>query len=242
MIVRMTRAIWRRTEARITRMAKRASIAVAPLWTKQREEMTHWTRRQQAEGTLRNDHYEPFYTTHFGLARQDYAGKRILDIGCGPRGSLEWADGALERVGLDPLANEYARQGFTAGHSMKYVDCFSESMPFPDAHFDIVCSFNSLDHVEDVGQTIAQIKRVTRPGGLFLLIVEVGHEPTATEPHDLPLDLAKRFEPEFAVEQLRHYERPRQNGMYDTIAADLRYDWANPMPRAAILIARFRRL
>ena len=29
------------------------------------------------------------------------------DIGCGPRGSLEWATMAAERVGLDPPVNKY---------------------------------------------------------------------------------------------------------------------------------------
>ena len=47
----------------------------------------------------------PFYrwafTEHFGLDPGFYRGKRLLDVGCGPRGSLEWADMAAERVGLD---------------------------------------------------------------------------------------------------------------------------------------------
>ena len=31
------------------------------------------------------------YTVVFGLTRDDFAGKAVLDVGCGPRGSLEWA-------------------------------------------------------------------------------------------------------------------------------------------------------
>ena len=39
---------------------------------------------------------------YFNLDKSFYKNKRILDVGCGPRGSLEWDDMALERVGLDP--------------------------------------------------------------------------------------------------------------------------------------------
>src|SRR4029079_10710133 len=100
-----------------------------------------------------------FYTSHFGLSASDYAGKRILDIGCGPRGSLEWADMTAERVGLDPLADEYLKLG-AKNHKMSYVAAPSEKIPFPDGHFDVVCSFNSLDHVDDIPTTINKIIRV----------------------------------------------------------------------------------
>ena len=105
----------------------------------------------------------------------------MLDIGCGPRGSLELADTALERVGLDPLAKEYLKLG-DASHMMTYVASRSESIPFADGYFDIVCSFNSFDHVADLKRTIiAEIVRVVKPGGLFLLLSEVNHAPTKTE-------------------------------------------------------------
>ena len=71
---------------------------------KARQELAFWDTRLRQQGTLANDHFEYFFTTHFGLSREFYRNKSILDIGCGPRGSLEWADGAGRRVGLDPLA------------------------------------------------------------------------------------------------------------------------------------------
>src|SRR4051812_22831359 len=83
-------------------------------------ELRYWQDRRQTEGRFKNDWYEPHFTRHFGLTRDDYAGQRVLDIGCGPRGSLEWASMALERVGLDPLAELY--QGLNGGRqAMTYV-------------------------------------------------------------------------------------------------------------------------
>jgi hypothetical protein len=40
-----------------------------------------------------------------------FKGKKFLDIGCGPRGSLEWASQATTRVCADPLAVQYGKLG-----------------------------------------------------------------------------------------------------------------------------------
>ena len=98
-----------------------------------------------------------------------------MDIGCGPRGSLEWAEMATVRVGLDPLAESYRELG-TEEHRMQYVASGSENVPFPDGTFDIVTSFNSLDHVHNLNKTIREIKRVLKPGGLRSEERRVGKE------------------------------------------------------------------
>ncbi|MBV9550469.1 MAG: class I SAM-dependent methyltransferase [Alphaproteobacteria bacterium] len=139
-------------------------------------------------------HYEFFFTTFFGLTHADYAGKRILDVGCGPRGSLEWADMTAERVGVDPLADKY-RALCDDRQKMTYRCAPSEAIPFPDGYFDSVSTFNSLDHVDDVDATIAELKRVTKSSGRILVIVEIGHAPTPTEPHFLDENLVTRFAP-----------------------------------------------
>jgi len=155
-------------------------------WKKKRTdkaswELAYWQRRKRKERHLKNDHYQQHYTDLFGLTTEDYRNKKVLDIGCGPRGSLEWADVAAERYGLDPLANEYLKLG-AGKHKMSYVSAPSEAIPFADGYFDIVASFNSLDHVDDLDRTSAEIGRVTKPGGRFLLVVEINHPPTPTEP------------------------------------------------------------
>lgn len=165
---------------------------VARRRSKAEAELLYWTGRHEAEGTLRHDHYEWFYTREFGLTRQDYVNKRVLDIGCGPRGSLEWADCVAERVGLDPLVEKYRALGID-NHRMRYVASSAETIPFQDGHFDIVTTFNSLDHVDNVAAAIREITRVTKPTGIALVIVEVNHPPTPAEPHLLPWDLFDQF-------------------------------------------------
>ena len=83
-------------------------------------EMRYWRRQKASESTLGNGHYAYFYTEFFGLSLADYEGRRVLDVGCGPRGSLEWCDVAAERVGLDPLVPSYRSLGIDQ-HRMSYA-------------------------------------------------------------------------------------------------------------------------
>jgi SAM-dependent methyltransferase len=162
-------------------------------------EFEFWRRtREKSRGTLRNDHYERLFTEQFGLTRSFFAGKRLLDIGCGPRGSLEWATEAARRVGLDPLVERYRDLGIDE-HTMEYCPCPAEKIPFANESFDIVSSLNSLDHVDDLNKTLAEITRLLVPGGSFLLEVEFGHRPTDTEPIEIRQDFAQSLQPAFRV-------------------------------------------
>jgi ubiquinone/menaquinone biosynthesis C-methylase UbiE len=202
-------------------------------------ELEYWEKRVRDEGTLKNDHYQHFYTEFFGLTKEDYRGKSVLDIGCGPRGSLEWADMASRRVGLDPLADEYLKLGADK-HAMEYVASGSEHMPFETGAFDIVCSFNSLDHVADLDQVIREIIRVVKPNGLFLLITDVNHDPKPAEPTCFSWDIVDRFTAHFDLEQVGHWEKSK-NGIYQSLLAPKPYSHDDLSKRYGILTARLRR-
>jgi SAM-dependent methyltransferase len=201
------------------------------------EELAFWRSRLDAEGRLTGTHYEHFFTTHFGLEPGFYAGKRMLDIGCGPRGSLEWAETAIERVGLDPLADAYRELG-TDEQQMTYVQAPAERIPFDDGHFDVVSSFNSLDHVDDLSATIGEIKRVVRSGGTFLLLTDVNHDPTPTEPIEFSWDVVERFGPDLTTVDVVHYEKS-EDGVYQSVRAGVLYDHDDANRRYGVLSARF---
>lgn len=202
-------------------------------------ELVYWSERKDSEGILENHWFERFYTGHFGLSSDDYTDKRILDIGCGPRGSLEWATAARERVGIDPLADEYRRMGVD-GQSMVYIAAGAESIPFRDAYFDIVCSFNSLDHVDDLEEAVEEIKRVVRVGGLVLLLTDIHEEPTPQEPICFGWDVVDLFHPELAPQAIACYEK--SGGMYQSVEEAVHFDHADPGRRYGVLSARFVRV
>jgi ubiquinone/menaquinone biosynthesis C-methylase UbiE len=202
-------------------------------------EFSYWNERHQKEGTLSNDHFEKYYTSHFELSHDDYRDKKVLDIGCGPRGSLEWASMAKERVGLDPLADTYKKLG-TDKHAMRYVASGSETIPFDDGHFDIVCSFNSLDHVDDLDKTIAEIVRVVAPGGTFLLLTDLHDEPTECEPVVFGWEIVQRFTPPLELVKERRYEK-KPEGLYQSIDAGVLFDEKNSKVRYGVVSARYRK-
>jgi ubiquinone/menaquinone biosynthesis C-methylase UbiE len=215
-----------------------SSVAAAARADKGEHELRYWSAVKEKETVLHNSWYEYFYTTHFGLTRDDYVGKKVLDIGCGPRGSLEWADMAAIRIGLDPLAASYQALG-TDRHQMSYVAASSDAMPFPKGHFDVVCSFNSLDHVDDLEGTIREIQRVTADGGLFLLLTDVNHPPTVCEPVSFSWDIVDRLRQVFTLIEEQHYEK-KAHGMYESLKARDTYDHGNPQQRYGILSAMFK--
>jgi ubiquinone/menaquinone biosynthesis C-methylase UbiE len=48
-----------------------------------------------------------------------------------------------------------------------FIQAFAELLPLPDASIDVVVSFQTLEHVTDVAQTLCEIRRILKPGGLF---------------------------------------------------------------------------
>jgi SAM-dependent methyltransferase len=110
------------------------------------------------------------YVKLLGVAR----GERVLDVGCGsgavtrtlaqrvaPGGS---AVGVDTSAALLKVARELANQaGLGAVIEFKEGDC--RALPFPDASFDAVVAATALSHVPDAGCALAEMVRVTRPGG-----------------------------------------------------------------------------
>ena len=208
---------------------------------KHESELAYWLERTSSGRPLEegSEHYRRNFVDHFAVPPEAYAGAHMLDIGCGPRGSLEWATQASERVGLDPLADQY-QQLHAHTHAMRYVTGNAESVPFDDGHFDVVSTINSLDHVDDVDAVIAEITRVTRPGGMLLLFTDVGHEPTPTEPQAFGWEILDRFADGWELVERRDFERPSDN-MMDNLTHGEPFDHDDPSPRPGVLTARLRR-
>ena len=200
-------------------------------------EWLFWKFKKIKEKRLTNHHYEYFFTKYFGFSLQDYQNKTVLDIGCGPRGSLEWAKIASERIGLDTLADKYVKMEGKY-HEMKYVQGGAEKIPFSENYFDFISSFNSLDHVDDLFLSIHEIKRVLKPKGYFLLIADIHSYPTFCEPSAFSWDIVNQFTPEFKVLQENHFEG---NLMYKSIRKGIEYNHDDLTERYGILTVLFQK-
>ena len=98
---------------------------------------------------------------------------RILDVGCGSLPYRKLFQGRYsEYVGCDQ---------FPVNGSV--VQCPADDLPFPDNEFDSVVCFQVLEHVPRPWAVVAEVKRVLKPGGLFLATVPFifPHHPSPTD-------------------------------------------------------------
>lgn len=94
-------------------------------------------------------------------------GKRVLEVGCGTGLILSRiAEHASEAVGMD-LSKGMLKSAHERGLNVAVAS--ANQLPFPDDTFDLVCSFKVLAHVPDIRGALAEIVRVTKPGGRMAL-------------------------------------------------------------------------
>lgn len=106
----------------------------------------------------------------------DLQGKRVLDIGSGAGGGdiVLARDLGAEVVGIDlepPLVERARRYVEQAGLSDRIAFKVVEAGPldFPDASFDAVYSSGAFTQIEDKPGGFAEVERVLRPGGVFMV-------------------------------------------------------------------------
>ena len=96
----------------------------------------------------------------------------MLDIGCG-NGALLYAlrDRIGTGIGVDESAGiiERAKLKNAANEHVSFQKIDGPVLPFPDDSFDVVTSLMSFRYL-DWDPLLAEIKRVMRPGGKFLII------------------------------------------------------------------------
>jgi SAM-dependent methyltransferase len=93
------------------------------------------------------------------------AGLRLLDVGCGAGLALTLAAGHGARVtGLDAAGPmiDVARERLPES-DLRVGDL--QDMPFDDGAFDVVTAFNSVQYAAEPMEAVAELARVTRPGG-----------------------------------------------------------------------------
>lgn len=109
----------------------------------------------------------------YAFAEQYTRGKRVLDYGCGSGyGSARIAGNAAHVTAVDVAddAIGYARKQFASANlDFETIDP-ARPLPFADASFDTVLSFQVFEHVADTERYLAEIRRVLRPEGHLVLV------------------------------------------------------------------------
>lgn len=93
-----------------------------------------------------------------------YPGK-MLDIGCS-NGDwlLHWQQRGWNPHGVD-IDRKHVGIALERGIDAKACDLNAESLPFPDATFDLVFAGEVIEHLIDTDGFLSEISRVLKPGG-----------------------------------------------------------------------------
>jgi SAM-dependent methyltransferase len=112
------------------------------------------------------------------LARYDFAvqyvrNKQVADIACGTGyGTQMLAEaGAKSVLGMDISADavRYSRQTYD-GPNLSYAVADAQNLAtVRDAEFDVIVSFETIEHLTDVEAYLDELKRTLRPGGTLLI-------------------------------------------------------------------------
>lgn len=133
-------------------------------------------------------------------------GIRVLDIGCGNGALLNALSGQIAYgAGVDESGAmlERARQRNASNPNLEFVRINSPALPFSDASFDVVISLMSFRYL-DWDPLLKEVKRVTKPGGKFLIVDMV------TDP------VGRREYPRLLKDKLRTILRRQTNSSFNS--------------------------
>ena len=101
-------------------------------------------------------------------ARAQIRAGRTLDLGSGSgHGTSELGGAGASVVGVDRVAPDAASR--SAGEGTCFARADLRSLPFRDATFDLIISFQVIEHLEDPSNYLDAIAHLLKPDGLALL-------------------------------------------------------------------------
>jgi SAM-dependent methyltransferase len=115
--------------------------------------------------------------------------RRMLDVGCGTGGILKVLAGRGTIVGIDrdDLALRFCREkgldDVVRGSALQ--------LPFASGSFDVCVMMDVLEHVDDEGALLAEVRRVLQPGGV--VIVSVPAFALLWSQHDVTFEHRRRY-------------------------------------------------
>ena len=112
-----------------------------------------------------------------------------LDIGAAGGGNTR----VLRDAGWTVAALEYGADGaeVAAERGLAVLRADATALPVGDDSLDLVVAFDVLEHIADHDRAVAEVGRVLRPGGRFLVAVPA--DPRLWSEHDVAVDHVRRY-------------------------------------------------
>jgi len=117
---------------------------------------------------FRYDEYAPWMPRVMGF--NQFAGKKLLEIGCGMGTDLlQFSRGGAHCMAIDltPRSIAITKHRFALfGSEGSFMVADGEQLPYRSDSFDVVYSNGVLHHTPDIAAGISEIHRVLRPNGI----------------------------------------------------------------------------
>lgn len=134
------------------------------------EDPNHFVRLMDRARGGNDDSPEQYQTVSKMLGVHE--GQQILDVGCGTGGAVralaDQVGGSGKVTGLDnsqTMIVEAKRRSVGAARDVEFYQGDAYQLPFPDNSFDSCLALRVFEIVDDPGQMLKEMYRVTRPGG-----------------------------------------------------------------------------
>ena len=114
---------------------------------------------------------------------------RAIDIGAAGGGNTR----VLRRHGWHAVALEYGAEGAEVAHRRGLATLRGDAtrLPLADQSLDLVVAFDVLEHLHDDDGAVAEVRRVLKPTGTYLVAVPA--DPRLWSSHDEAVDHVRRY-------------------------------------------------
>jgi len=118
----------------------------------------------------------PYSVWQEHLARYEFAtkfikGKVVLDIACGTGYGSEYMlrRGARKVIGVDISAEaiNYAKRHYSR-EMLFFIESNATMLPFNNNSFDVIISFETIEHIKEYENFIQEVSRVLKNEGIFI--------------------------------------------------------------------------
>ena len=133
--------------------------------------------QERVAGRLTEERVGSRQTSSIERVVGSFAGRRLLNVGCGTGGFNVAAERAGARTcGIDASEEAVAICGLRSALQTggRYAVAEAEGLPFRDASFDLVTCLSTLEHVSDVERSLTEMLRVLSPGGALFVYAPSG--------------------------------------------------------------------
>ncbi|MBP3974053.1 glycosyltransferase [Pseudoxanthomonas spadix] len=118
-------------------------------------------------GELAYEHWH-----RYAWCREVVRGRKVLDIACGEGyGSALLAGTAARVSGVDisPEAIAHARKTYSGVGNVDFHVASATSIPFEADTFEVIVSFETVEHLMEQEEMLAELRRVLKPDGILIM-------------------------------------------------------------------------